>query len=250
MLELAPSQLNAIHSIATFEPQFDTLYLLRGNEWFYWAVVVAQLVEQLLLTPEIHGSSQVIGNFYLLSTVLKREQWGQKEAVSFFPFDYFASASFSQTSIYSNTRLKYAIWKAYYIIFTLLESRLHILRHLYVNCLSHWWTFYVRSTMASKASVSMQYTTRYNQHTHSWTNNLSLPPLKPVKVQFFRSHPTTLHLPLSLTHSHHNGFHSKILITEKSTFNHHSLFLLIVVSGWLHRSIHFSGSHILQVSML
>ena len=36
-----------------------------------WLVVVAQLVEQLLLTPEIHGSNPVIGKFYLLLTILK-----------------------------------------------------------------------------------------------------------------------------------------------------------------------------------
>ena len=34
--------------------------------------VVAQIVEQLLPTPEIHGSNPVIGNICLLSTVLKR----------------------------------------------------------------------------------------------------------------------------------------------------------------------------------
>ena len=37
-------------------------------------MVVAQLVEQSLLTPEIRGSNPVIDNFYSHSTVLK----GQK----------------------------------------------------------------------------------------------------------------------------------------------------------------------------
>ena len=36
-----------------------------------WAVVVAQLVEQLLLTLEIHGSNPVIGKFYFISTLLR-----------------------------------------------------------------------------------------------------------------------------------------------------------------------------------
>ena len=35
-----------------------------------WAVVVAQLVEQLFPTPEIHSSNPAIGKFYLLSIVL------------------------------------------------------------------------------------------------------------------------------------------------------------------------------------
>ena len=42
------------------------------------AVVVAQLVEQSLLIPEVRGSNLVIGkillNIYLLSTVLKRRK--------------------------------------------------------------------------------------------------------------------------------------------------------------------------------
>ena len=37
----------------------------------FWAVVVAQLVERLLLTPEIHGSNPLIGKFYFPSAVLK-----------------------------------------------------------------------------------------------------------------------------------------------------------------------------------
>ena len=35
-------------------------------------VVVAQLVEQLLPTPESDGSNPITSNFYFLSTVLKR----------------------------------------------------------------------------------------------------------------------------------------------------------------------------------
>ena len=46
---------------------------------FFWAVVVAQLVEQFLPTPEVRGSNPVIGKFYIthiLSTVLKRREIG------------------------------------------------------------------------------------------------------------------------------------------------------------------------------
>ena len=42
---------------------------------YMWAVVVAQLVEQLLLTPEIHSLNPGIGKFYYL---LKRETMKQK----------------------------------------------------------------------------------------------------------------------------------------------------------------------------
>ena len=35
-------------------------------------MVVAQLVERLLLTPEIHSSNPVIGKFYLLSIEFKK----------------------------------------------------------------------------------------------------------------------------------------------------------------------------------
>ena len=42
-------------------------------------MVVAQLVERLLLTPEVRGSNPVIGKFYIehyfLSTVLKRRKY-------------------------------------------------------------------------------------------------------------------------------------------------------------------------------
>ena len=47
-----------------------------------WAVVVAQLVERLLATPEIRGSNPAIGKIYieqcLLSTVLKRQKINKK----------------------------------------------------------------------------------------------------------------------------------------------------------------------------
>ena len=36
------------------------------------AEVVAQLVEWSLPTPEIHGTNPVIGNYFLLSTVFKK----------------------------------------------------------------------------------------------------------------------------------------------------------------------------------
>ena len=44
-------------------------------------MVVAQLVMRLLLTPEICSSNPIIGNFYLLSAVLKELDWkgGNKE---------------------------------------------------------------------------------------------------------------------------------------------------------------------------
>ena len=54
---------------------FDTLHWrreteknrhLRGfKEDIWWAVVVARLVERLLLTPEVHGSNQFTGKFYI-----------------------------------------------------------------------------------------------------------------------------------------------------------------------------------------
>ena len=40
---------------------------------FSGAVVVGQLVERLLPTPEIQGSNSFICKFYLLSTVFKNE---------------------------------------------------------------------------------------------------------------------------------------------------------------------------------
>ena len=44
----------------------------------FWAVIVAQLAEWLLPTPEVRGSNPVIGKMYighcLLSTVLKRQK--------------------------------------------------------------------------------------------------------------------------------------------------------------------------------
>ena len=47
----------------------------------FWEVVVAQLVEQLLPIPEVHGSNPVFGKIHiehlftcLLSTVLKRRK--------------------------------------------------------------------------------------------------------------------------------------------------------------------------------
>ena len=48
-----------------------------------WAVVVAQLVELLLPTPEVRGSNPVVGKIYIeqcvLSTVLKKRN-KEKEA--------------------------------------------------------------------------------------------------------------------------------------------------------------------------
>ena len=44
-------------------------------------MVVAQLAEHLLLTPEIHGSNPDIIDFYLLSTARKNEN-KEKEAVN------------------------------------------------------------------------------------------------------------------------------------------------------------------------
>ena len=52
--------------------------ILQRNLGFSRAVVVAQLVERSLPTPEVRGSNPVIGknllNIYLLSTVLKRRK--------------------------------------------------------------------------------------------------------------------------------------------------------------------------------
>ena len=39
-----------------------------------WAVVVAQLVEWSLLTPEVHGSNPVVGKLYILSNVLEKKK--------------------------------------------------------------------------------------------------------------------------------------------------------------------------------
>ena len=43
-------------------------------------MVVAQMAEQLLPIPEVHGSNTVIGNFYLLRTLslLKRRKRGRE----------------------------------------------------------------------------------------------------------------------------------------------------------------------------
>ena len=52
---------------------------------FRRAVVVTQLVERSLLTPEICGSNPVIGKFYLLSILLKdllKRRKQRKEAVN------------------------------------------------------------------------------------------------------------------------------------------------------------------------
>ena len=49
-----------------------------------WAVVVVQLVERSLPTPEVCGSNRVIGKFYTshnLLTVLKRRKWRKRGRV-------------------------------------------------------------------------------------------------------------------------------------------------------------------------
>ena len=38
---------------------------LQTNKQKVWAVVVTQLVDRLLPTPEVHRSNPVIGNFYI-----------------------------------------------------------------------------------------------------------------------------------------------------------------------------------------
>ena len=45
---------------------------IKRNISFGEAVVLAQLVERSLPTPQIHGLNSVIGKFYLLSTVFKK----------------------------------------------------------------------------------------------------------------------------------------------------------------------------------
>ena len=45
-----------------------------------WAVVVAQLVEWLLLTPEIRGSNPKIGKVLSTTTKLNRKDENKKEA--------------------------------------------------------------------------------------------------------------------------------------------------------------------------
>ena len=65
-----------------FKSSMENLLLLMlsiiKKVGLYWAVVVAQLVERLLPTPEVHGSNPVIGKIYiehfLLSTVYKRQK--------------------------------------------------------------------------------------------------------------------------------------------------------------------------------
>ena len=46
----------------------------RNENIFERLVVVAQLVEQSLPTPQFRGSKPVIGKFYLISTALKRRK--------------------------------------------------------------------------------------------------------------------------------------------------------------------------------
>ena len=66
-----------------FEWRKTCTYQNLGNNW---AVVVAQLVERSLPTPEIHGSIPVIGNFLfrtfvnLLPNVLKRQKEKKKRS--------------------------------------------------------------------------------------------------------------------------------------------------------------------------
>ena len=55
------------------DPRLSPTEGLCKNIW-KWAVVVTQLVEQWLLTPEIRDSNPVIGKFYFPSTVLKDEK--------------------------------------------------------------------------------------------------------------------------------------------------------------------------------
>ena len=65
-------------------------YVLDANGWIKypmcWAVVVAQLVEQLLPIPEVRSSNPVIGknlfilNICLLSTVYWKDENKEKEA--------------------------------------------------------------------------------------------------------------------------------------------------------------------------
>ena len=45
--------------------------LLLNAQTFRWAVVVAQLAEQLLLIPEVCGSKAVIGKKLLLTYLIK-----------------------------------------------------------------------------------------------------------------------------------------------------------------------------------
>ena len=57
----------------------NLLPLLESNKHLLpRAVVVVQLVERLLPTPEIHGLNPVIGKFYLLPTVLRIVLKGRK----------------------------------------------------------------------------------------------------------------------------------------------------------------------------
>ena len=60
----------------TFNALCLFLLCFRGSTFLLMMAIrpvgVAQLVEQLLLTPEIRGSNLVISPFYLLSPVFKR----------------------------------------------------------------------------------------------------------------------------------------------------------------------------------
>ena len=49
---------------------FITFRIVLTVKFFPWAVVLALLVQQSLPTPEIRGSTPVIANFILQSTVL------------------------------------------------------------------------------------------------------------------------------------------------------------------------------------
>ena len=49
---------------------FKTFRIVLTVKFFPWAVVLALLVQQSLPTPEIRGSTPVIANFILQSTVL------------------------------------------------------------------------------------------------------------------------------------------------------------------------------------
>ena len=40
---------------------------------YFWAVVVAQLVERSIMTPEVHNSNPIIGKIYIQHCLLSTE---------------------------------------------------------------------------------------------------------------------------------------------------------------------------------
>ena len=93
MTDLNLKALKVDHYVANFETAASLLskilHLLHISKYIYnGAVAVAQLVERLLLTPQVRGSNSFIEKLYLtyiLSTVSKRRKRGQEWPISKIP---------------------------------------------------------------------------------------------------------------------------------------------------------------------